>query len=607
MRVLTRESKSVFLIIEASFVSLIIVFSIISPQIAGATIYQPGETLEPDCAPGALNCGVTVTTSSLGTGTTIANSLLTIQATSTNSILATLRAFAGQVSNLFQVQDSSGSNLFRIDSLGEAFFSNNVNVGGTFGVTGSTTLTGALTLADTLTTSENGIEFTESDTNPDCIAGDYTIYSDLSEGKLKKCQNGVVSDLDMTGSDVQSAASYDTSEALTNITASQAILTSVSVTPSTVTGDIYVRAKAEILSGNSTNQSLILSIEDDATCTGSTLVTKTITITSNSGSVIGDFEVVAIDVDVGTSSRAYSFCASTATGDSDIRLFEMFATVIDTGADVAEIYTTHDESLEAGDVVSLDPSLQAGVKKSENVDDRSVIGIVSTRPGTVIGGVSKEGAKAVPIALSGRTPVKVIIENGVIEPGDYLVPSSQPGVAMKARGAGSVIGQALSVYDREDAGIITAFVKNFELGESALNSEETSPEYIDTIQVETARDPIAIIRDKISSGARFFADFVVGRITAIRGYFDEIFAKKVHTEQMCFQKSDGSEVCMSGDQVDALLKNVGAAPSPSLPVQSFPVIEQTPALFDDSTPTSTDNSDLASSSAPVLEPTPPGE
>src|SRR3989344_3979811 len=329
MRVLTRESKSVFLIIEASFVSLIIVFSIISPQIAGATIYQPGETLEPDCAPGAMNCGVTVTTSSLGTGTTIANSLLTIQATSTNSILATLRAFAGQVSNLFQVQDSSGSNLFRIDSLGEAFFSNNVNVGGTFGVTGSTTLTGALTLADTLTTSENGIEFTESDTNPDCIAGDYTIYSDLSEGKLKKCQNGVVSDLDMTGSDVQSAASYDTSEALTNITASQAILTSVSVTPSTVTGDIYVRAKAEILSGNSTNQSLILSIEDDATCTGSTLVTKTITITSNSGSVIGDFEVVAIDVDVGTSSRAYSFCASTATGDSDIRLLEMFATGMD--------------------------------------------------------------------------------------------------------------------------------------------------------------------------------------------------------------------------------------------------------------------------------------
>jgi hypothetical protein len=40
-----------------------------------------------------------------------------------------------------------------------------------------------------------GIEFTESDTNPTCAAGDYGIYADLSETALKKCENGATTDL----------------------------------------------------------------------------------------------------------------------------------------------------------------------------------------------------------------------------------------------------------------------------------------------------------------------------------------------------------------------------------------------------------------------------
>lgn len=51
------------------------------------------------------------------------------------------------------------------------------------------TLTGQLG-ADNL-----GIEFEESDTNPACAAGNYSLYADLSENKLKACQNGTASDL----------------------------------------------------------------------------------------------------------------------------------------------------------------------------------------------------------------------------------------------------------------------------------------------------------------------------------------------------------------------------------------------------------------------------
>lgn len=55
------------------------------------------------------------------------------------------------------------------------------------------------TLTGQLVASNLGIEFNESDTNPTCATGNFNIYSDTSENKLKKCQNGVSSDLDTSG------------------------------------------------------------------------------------------------------------------------------------------------------------------------------------------------------------------------------------------------------------------------------------------------------------------------------------------------------------------------------------------------------------------------
>ncbi|MDO8493707.1 MAG: hypothetical protein Q7S19_04165, partial [bacterium] len=62
----------------------------------------------------------TTTPSSFGTTTPITNSQVTIEATSTGSVLATLRGFASQVANLFQVQDSATTNLFSISASGVA-------------------------------------------------------------------------------------------------------------------------------------------------------------------------------------------------------------------------------------------------------------------------------------------------------------------------------------------------------------------------------------------------------------------------------------------------------------------------------------------------------
>lgn len=55
--------------------------------------------------------------------------------------------------------------------------------------TGSGTVT--MQTSEQFVGSNLGIEFSESDTNPACASGNYTIYADTSEATLKYCNNGV--------------------------------------------------------------------------------------------------------------------------------------------------------------------------------------------------------------------------------------------------------------------------------------------------------------------------------------------------------------------------------------------------------------------------------
>jgi len=123
--------------------------------------------------------------------------------------------------------------------------------------------------------------------------------------------------------------------------------------------------------------------------------------------------------------------------------------------------------LMAGDVVCLDPSLRAGVKKCANQYDKTAVGVITTTPGLVIGDIEDRDVKAAPVVLAGRTPVKVSTENGPIKAGDLLTASSIPGVAMKADKAGQIIGQAMAPFNSEDIGMTMVFVKtNFSHGSS---------------------------------------------------------------------------------------------------------------------------------------------
>jgi hypothetical protein len=111
------------------------------------------------------------------------------------------------------------------------------------------------------------------------------------------------------------------------------------------------------------------------------------------------------------------------------------------GADLAEFYYSTDV-LDAGDLVMVDPNGDGDdILKTSGELPNGLMGIVATAPGLLLG-EEKEGAY--PVALAGRVPVKISLENGPVKAGDLLAPASIPGYAMRATQSGQVVGSALT-------------------------------------------------------------------------------------------------------------------------------------------------------------------
>jgi hypothetical protein len=132
---------------------------------------------------------------------------------------------------------------------------------------------------------------------------------------------------------------------------------------------------------------------------------------------------------------------------------------IDAAADLAENFEAV-EAVDAGTVVAFSTTTtqwSVGKATATSTNDEytmstvrkahasyEAVGVVSTNPGIVLG---KRVQNGVPVAFSGRIPVKVTTEAGVIKQGDYLtVSDTMPGYAMKLVGEGQSIGRAVSDY-----------------------------------------------------------------------------------------------------------------------------------------------------------------
>ena len=143
--------------------------------------------------------------------------------------------------------------------------------------------------------------------------------------------------------------------------------------------------------------------------------------------------------------------------------------------DLAEIFTTSEE-VDIGDILVIDEKEKMRLRKSQTSYDQKVIGVVSGAPAVIFEGRRiqlspqpfhfTKGARP-PVALVGRVPCKVSLENGPISSGDLLTSSSIPGHAMRAtdrnKSLGAVIGKALESFrggpQGEKTGLITVSVK----------------------------------------------------------------------------------------------------------------------------------------------------
>ncbi|HYR75665.1 MAG TPA: hypothetical protein VEM96_07455 [Pyrinomonadaceae bacterium] len=117
--------------------------------------------------------------------------------------------------------------------------------------------------------------------------------------------------------------------------------------------------------------------------------------------------------------------------------------------DVAE-WVQARKPITPGTLVILDPRFANAVVPSGHAYDTRVAGVVSARPGVILG---EAGTGKVLVATTGRVKVKVDATRHAIKIGDLLVTSDKPGVAMKSlpimvRGVqihrpGTIVGKAL--------------------------------------------------------------------------------------------------------------------------------------------------------------------
>jgi hypothetical protein len=101
--------------------------------------------------------------------------------------------------------------------------------------------------------------------------------------------------------------------------------------------------------------------------------------------------------------------------------------------------------------------------------------------------------------------------------------------------------------------------------------------YINAITEESPRRATEFLTTQMGAGYKAVADFVAERITAVRGYFDETFARKTHTEELCVG-TIGDEVCVNKDQLRNLLNAQNQPQQQTPPPVAPPTVPTQPTI-----------------------------
>lgn len=107
---------------------------------------------------------------------------------------------------------------------------------------------------------------------------------------------------------------------------------------------------------------------------------------------------------------------------------------------VAENLEVVDPEIKGGDIVTLTPD---GIKRASTTYDTKIKGIAVDKP---IISIHEKTEKTRSIVTSGEVMIRVSAKNGGINIGDYITSSDIPGVGVKARDPGYVIGIARTAF-----------------------------------------------------------------------------------------------------------------------------------------------------------------
>jgi hypothetical protein len=361
---------------------------------------------------------------------------------------------------------------------------------------------------------------------------------------------------------------------------------------------------------SSTGTSLLVVSSTGDTSIGESSPSARLTVYNPTSSTSTDVFKVISDV----STTGNTVFKVTANGD----IFTDGATTIGTPADLAENFPKS-EPLDPGMLVSFASSTSEW-SLGENSDSyhmsevkranygESIIGVVSTRPGIVLGGNTVNGA---PIALSGRVPVLVTTENGQITKGDYLtISSSTRGYAMRNDGNGYVIGKALSDASPDGTSTVLVLV-NSEYRYRDVATLDGLSTYASSsyLYYKNHGTISSLLQSSLDRGERVIQEYISYAMKSVYGYFDYVFAKEVTAEKVCLKNSQGNDVCVNGDDLDTLLQSksqpqgtTSSAPSSVLTTSSS-TTEVTATTTDQGTSSSTQVTGTTTVEAlPLLDP-----
>ncbi len=270
---------------------------------------------------------------------------------------------------------------------------------------------------------------------------------------------------------------------------------------------------------------------------------------------------------------------------------------IDNASDIAETFPAA-EAVDAGTIVAFATSTYAwsptatstdtydmsGVRKAQS--DYEAIGIISTQPGIRLGGTTANG---VPVAFTGRVPVKVTKENGEIKRGDYItVSKTRAGYGMKLTGEGKAVGVALSDDTGRDTVLVLLQVGNHKLDMQGRNATTTA--FLTTGNLDLNANGVAITNIKSLASAN--------------GTWSIDENGKIVAKMLCLD-----EVCIDKSVLSTILNSFGQSGAVAGTTTSVDVATTTPTETGTTTPdvlstASTTPSTTATTTEPVVTPTP---